>query len=943
MNPPINLKKRIATGISVSVKSASSPTGIFNIFIIKRLKKVCHLYIIITILSLIGSSCSEKNTSPIKVSDLKCEYQANPLGIDNEAPRFSWLLFSPERNQKQSAYRILVASSQEKLNNDIGDIWDSHKVKSDRSVQVAYEGIKLESGNRYYWKVRIWDKNRNKSEWSKPAYWEMGLLNAEDWKAEWITFKSESAPYFRKEFDLSGTIREARVYISGLGYYELCINGLKIGDHVLDPGQTDYEQRTFYVSYDVTGKLKQGSNTIGVILGDGWYNQKAVNHGRYGWSNVVYGQPCLIFQMNITFNDGTLRKIISDETWKASGGPIISNNIYTGEEYDARLEQDGWDNSGFNDSGWERVKKAGGPGGKLVSQDLPPIKKVMNIKPVRILNPKPRIYIYDMGQNFAGWCKLKIRASEGTKIQLRFAEWLGKDGMIDPGSTGVYATGVIQTDKYTCKGNDLEIWEPKFTYHGFQYVEMTGYPGKPSLDNLEGIVVHSALEKSGTFECSDSMINKLHRTALWTEISNLHSIPTDCPHRERCGWLGDAFLTSDMVIYNFDAARFWTKFTHDIETSRRGDLPSDISPGRRVAGRNPDWGAAFVQLPWQLYLYYADTVLFNDHYEGIKYYMNNLQKIAINNIIPKGIGSLFSPGRIKPFDTPREFTSTVMYYFCVNAMTGLTRATGRKDDESLYSSLADSIKSEFNKKFYDKSGKTYGNQEKNALALAFGLVPDKDDLAVAENLNRDVMETNKGHVTTGVFGTRYIYEVLGKYGYEETIENLFHSNDFPSYGYLFSRGATTFWENWGELKFADREAPGDDRSKSHPFRGGFDAWFYYGIAGINPDPEKPGFKHIILKPMLTNSLNSASAEYNSIHGLVKSIWRKSPEGFKWVVSVPVNTSATIYIPADNEESVFEGETIAVKADGVKYKGTENGISIYEIGSGDYSFFVKRNK
>ncbi|OFX31867.1 MAG: hypothetical protein A2W90_18730 [Bacteroidetes bacterium GWF2_42_66] len=868
---------------------------------------------------------------------LRCEYATNPLGIEASNLRLSWIIQSDVRGQKQTAYHILVASDLEKLNNNEGDIWDSQKVKSDQSVQVAFQGKKTKSQSRCYWKVRIWDKNNHLSEWSEPAFWEMGLLNPDDWKAKWIAFESASSPLFRKEFEVSKEIKDARVYISGLGYYELSMNGSRIGDHVLDPGQTDYEQRTFYVVYDVTNQLKQGHNAIGVMLGDGWYHQTAVNHGKYGWKDVIYGIPRLIFQLHLTFSDGKREIIISDETWKVFSGPVIANNIYAGEQYDARLEKTGWDTPGYDDSSWEKVMIVESPGGRLVSQQLPPIKRMQTIKPVALNNPKPGIYIYDMGQNFAGWVKLKLEADKGTTIQLRFAEWLGDDGMIDPESTGQYATGVVQTDRYTCKGDSQEIWEPRFTYHGFRYVEMTGFPGIPTKENLEGIVVHTSLEKSGTFECSDSLINKLYHTALWTMVSNMHSIPTDCPHRERCGWLGDAFLVSDMTIYNFDAALFWSKFIRDIETSLKEGIPTNIAPGRRQGGVDPDWGVTLIQLPWNMFLYYNDTSIVADHYDEMKFFMDHLEKMAEDYIIYKGIGSLFSPGRIMPLETPKEFTTTALFYFCSEAMAHMAQAIGKKEDADKYSTLSLKIKSAFNNKFYDQVGKTYGGQEKNVLALAFVLAPDNDEKVVAQNLNRDVVETHNGHIATGIFGSRYIHWVLARYGYGETLKNMLHENTFPGYGYLFSRGATTFWENWGELTFADRKSNGDGRSKSHPFQGGFTAWLYNGIGGINPDPENPGFKHIILRPQFMTGLTFAKANYKSIYGLIKSEWKVNEDQFDWNISIPANTTASVYIPVTEVEKIRERNDLAKKASGVEFLKTENGNAVFKIGSGNYTF------
>ena len=890
-----------------------------------------------------GTGCTGKNNHGIKPSDLRCDYFQDPLGIDSDIPRLSWKLLSAENNQKQTAYQILVSKKMETLNKDEGDVWNSGKVKSGQSVQVAYSGKKPESGRRYYWKVRVWDKRNIRSAWSEQAYWEMGLLGASEWKARWIGYDCKTAPLLRKEFEVAQSLKEARVYVSGLGYYELRINGSKVGDHVLDPGQTDYEQRVFYVVYDVTENLRPGNNVVAVTLGNGWYNQTAVNNEKYGWKDAVYGSPKMIFQMHLVFDDGSERQIISDETWKGSSGPVISDNLYSGEQYDARLEKEGWDAPGFDDRSWDNVRRVEVPGGKLVCQNIPAAKKVRIIRPARMMNPGPGIYVYDMGQNFAGWVRLKVNAGRGTCIKLRFAEWLGKDGMIDPGSTGYYATGVVQADEYICKGSGNEDWEPRFTYHGFQYVEMKGFPGIPTLDNLEGIVVHTSLQKAGEFHCSDTMMNRLHETALWTESSNLQSIPTDCPHRERCGWLGDAFLTSDMTLYNYEAASFWSKFIHDIETSRKGDVPTNIAPGRRMGGKDPDWGAAFIQLTWNIFLYYGDTSVIRDHYEGMSFFMEHLRKIAKDHIIYQGIGSLFPPGRITPSETPKEFTSTGLYYFCAGVMARMARATGQEKDERKYTSLRQIIKSSFNNRFYNNRGKTYGSQEKNVLALAFDLVPGGDEEPVAKEICRDVAEVHGGHVSTGIFGSRFIYGILGKYGYGEVLRKMLHSESFPGYGYLFSRGATTFWENWGEMRFEDRMTPADDRSKNHPFQGGFDAWFFNGIAGINPDPENPGFRHMILIPQLTNTLDYAEATYNSVYGVISSKWQNSENTFTWSVSVPVNTSATIYVPTDNPQAVFENNKPIIRSDGVKFLRIEKEKSLFEIGSGEYQFTVNRQK
>ena len=881
--------------------------------------------------------CSNKGIEGIEPLELRCEYSINPLGIENRNPGLNWILLSDVRSQKQTAYQILVSGNKDKLLNNEGDLWSSGKVESDRSVHVTYNGKELNSGMRCWWKVRVWDKDGNVSGWSEPAFWEMGLLNPADWKAEWIGFDSESAPMFRREFKINKTVKDARVYISGLGYYELSINGSKVGDHVLDPGQTDYEQRTFYVVYDVTQNLKQGKNAFGVILGNGWYNQTVVNNKRFGWGDVVYGKPRLIAQMRIVYNDGTEELIVTDETWKCSTGPVVMDNIYLGEFYDARLEKPGWNSPGYDDSGWDRAEVVDAPGGRLVSQKLQPIKKIQTIQPVGISNPKPGVYVYDMGQNFSGWVKLNVKGKKGTTIRLRFAETVFEDGMIDPASTGVYATGIVQTDKYTCKGNGQEIWEPRFTYHGFRYVEMTGFPGTPALENIEGVVVNTAVEKFGTFECSDEMINRIHKTAVWTTLANFHGIVTDCPHRERCQWLGD--ILAEMSMYNFNAAPLFTKFVRDIETGRRGGAPNHISPGRRTGGTaSSDWGSTFIQLPYYLYLYYGDISAAREHYDGMTFFMNYLRKIAKDYIIYEGWGDLFEPGSVRSKRTPSELTSTAFFYYDAALMHKMAGVLGKKDDEEKYRRLMKDIKPAFIKNFYNKDNKTFGSQTADAVSLNFGLVPEGDEKGVAQSLKNDVVEKYNGHHSTGHMGTRYIYGELSRFGYGNTAQSMLDQTTYPSFGELFSRGATTLWEYWGEREID--ETSNGTRSRSHPFQGGFDVWFYNGISGINPDPENPGFKHIILKPQIIGDLTFANARFNSIHGLIVSEWERNENEFRWTVNIPANTTATVYVPAESAGAVTESGRSAADSNDLEFLGMENGYAVYTAGSGKYRFIVK---
>ncbi|MCL5019152.1 MAG: glycoside hydrolase family 78 protein, partial [Patescibacteria group bacterium] len=854
-----------------------------------------------------------------------------------ENPRLSWILNSDQRGQRQSAYHILVSSSKENLQTDKGDLWDSGKIDSDQSIHILYSGKELKSRMHCYWKVRIWDKEGKPSDWSDPAFWTMGLLDPADWKAKWIGFDDISAPLLRKTCSLDKPIKDAFIYVCGLGYYELNVNGQKIGDHVLDPAQTDYEQRDFYVTYDVSGNVKQGNNAVGIMLGNGFYNQTVVNDKKYGWGDVVYGKPRLIFQMHTTYMDGTETIIVSDESWKASAGPVLSNNVYGGESYDAGREIPGWDMPDFDDAQWKSVQLVDSPGGKLISQNLPPIKRMKVIKPLNLTNPKPGIYVYDMGQNFAGWAKLKIQAEKGTTIRLRFAETIDKEGMIDPASTGVFATHVVQTDSFTCKGSDLEIWEPRFTYHGFRYVEMTGYPGKPTLENLEGVVVHTAVEKAGYFECSDQMLNRIHQTAVWTEISNLHSVPTDCPARERCGWLGDAHVSGEMTIYNFDMPQFWTKYLGDIETTRRGGIPKDIAPGKRTGGDNPDWGTAIVQLPWYLYLYYGDKRILTEHYNGMSVFLEHLKDLAKDYIISKGYGDWCSPGSVASKETPVALTSTAYFYYDAKVMEQTAKILNKDKDVEIYHLLSQQIKTAFNKHFFHYDSKEYGSQTGDCLALYLGLVPENYNADVARSLVRDVEEKHNRHFSTGIMGSRYLYWALSQYGYGELSRQILNQQTYPSIGHLFSLGATTLWETWGEPEIDKAHGT---RSLNHPMQGGFDAWFYQGIGGINPDPDNPGFKHIILQPQIIKGLTYAKAHYNSIFGLIKSEWQIVENALILNVTVPANTSATIYVPAKNADSITENGKPAASSDGIKFLRMENDKTIFKITSGNYSFVIK---
>lgn len=838
-------------------------------------------------------------STPLTVACLRCESLADPMGIRETRPHLSWQLQSSIPDQLQKAYQLVVATTPEKATPGKADLWDGSKIDGDQSVNVEYAGAPLASFDRCYWRVRVWGSNGEPSPWSAVGKWEMGLMQSSDWKAKWIQ-PVQAGPLIRKEFRVQRTLRSARAYICGLGYYELHLNGQKVGDHVLDPAQTDYEQRAFYVSYDVTPLLHAGDNAVGIMLGTGWFDQERV------WGGMSYGKPCAICQLRLEYDDGSIETIGTDESWHSAAGPIIANNIYAGENYDARKESLGWDKSKFNDAGWKPVAVIPSPTAQLQSQLMPPIKVARVIEPLAVAHPQPGASIYDLGENFAGWARIRVNAPAGTVIKMRFAETCGKNGGIDTASTGVFATMVEQTDTYTCKGTGVEQWEPRFTYHGFRYVEVTGYP----LEKLEGVVVHSAVPQAGVFACSEDMLNRIHAMALRTELSNLEGIPTDCPARERCGWLGDAHATAEMTINNFDMARFWPKYLMDIETSRHGQArPGDVAPGKRITGPNgnPDWGVAMVMIPWYDYLYYGDAATLTQRYPGMRQFLLAMHGLAKDGIVSAGYGDWCPPGSVQPTETPVALTSTAWLWRASSVMARAAAAAGHPADTAEYQQIADATRKAFNAHFFDPKTKGYGSQTADALALAWGLVPDGQEQAVADSLASDVTDRHHGHHSTGIFGSRYLYGALAAHGHGDVAMSLFHQTHYPSIGYLISRGATTFWECWGE-EALDKQWGA--RSLNHPMQGGFDAWFYQGILGINPDPMRPGFQHIILRPQMTDQLQWARGSYNGPYGQVVSDWRHENGIFVWRIVIPPNSSASVYIPGELQAAtVGPGEHI----------------------------------
>jgi len=878
----------------------------------------------------------------VGVGKLRCEYATNPLGVDVAHPRLSWVLTSPERGENQTAYEILVASSEEKLKADKGDLWDSGKVTSDQSTQIPYQGKKLSSRQHCYWKVRVWDKNGEVTPYSDAAKWEMALLSPSDWKARWIGYPpawSGRALYFRYHFTIRKAVKQARAYIAGLGYYEFHLNGARVGDRVLDPGFTTYGKRVLYSTYDVGAMLTPGGNAIGVILGNGWY-----------------GTPKLLLQLEVTYADGTRESFdthgeFADENWLVTAGPIIANSIYDGEVYDARLERPGWDlpdrgEGGPNDRAHQWVTPMGvdPPGGRLVSETINPIKVVDTLHPQKISEPKPGVFVYDVGQNLAGWAELRVKGQRGDQVTLRFSENLNSDGTVDQENLRKAAA----TDIYTLKGEGEETWEPRFTYHGFRYIQMEGFPSRPELENIVVKVVRSSVDPSGRFESSNELINRIQKMIWWTEASNLYSVPTDCPQRdERMGWLNDLTVRSEESVYNFQMGRFFSKFLNDIGDTQWDDGSiTDTAPFRWGERPADPVDASYLLLAWWLYWHYGDTRVMADHFAGFKAWVDFLTTQAKDGIISYGTWGDWSPpvafaiegsrgSSAVSKETPFELMSTGFLFYSSRLLSNMAQILGKKDEAAKYNALASREAEAFNRKFWNDKTGGYGanNQSANSLVLFMGLVPPNRVPRVVDNLVKDV-KAHDAHLTTGNICTKYLLEALATHGHADLAYQIAKQETYPSWGFMLANGATTLWERW-ELQNGYGM-----NSHNHPMMGSVSAWFYKYLAGINTDPRAPAFKRFIIHPYPVGDLTWVRSEYDSMYGPIRCAWRREGSDIHLNVTVPVNTSATVYVPASDASQVTEGGKPAAHAPGVRWLRNEDGSAVFEVGSGDYAFVAK---
>jgi alpha-L-rhamnosidase len=889
-------------------------------------------------------------SAAVQTTNLRCEYLKDPLGIDVVKPRLSWIITSERRGERQTAYQVLVASAPTLLAQDRGDLWDSGKIASDKSVHVEYGGKPLGSKMACHWKVRVWDRDGQASPWSPPALWTMGLLRKDDWTAQWIGLEpsqpdsSDKKPdvrvlparYLRREFQAEKKVAHATAYVCGLGFFDFYVNGQKVSDHVMDPALSDYRKAAYYVTFDVSSQLRRGVNALGVILGNGrFFAPRLVTPA----PTITYGYPKLLLQLEIEYEDGSTARIVSDAQWRLTAdGPIRSNNEYDGEMYDARMEMDGWAEVGFNDSKWEKPQLVSAPDGALISQMIEPMRVTQIIKPTSVSSPKPGVFLVDMGQAFYGTVRLKAAGQRGSEVRLTSAYSLLPDGMLKTADN----RGAKATDVYIFKGQGEEVWNPRFKGQGFRRVQVTGFPGTPTVDNFEGLVIHTDVEPVGEFECSNPLVNRIHTAMRWGMRMFLRSAPLDPDRDERQPWMGDPAKDAESEAFNFNVAAFYTKWMSDLRRSQRADgsIP-DVSMNWEW-GEGVEWPSVFTIIPNWFVSFYADGRLEEINYDAMKKWC-----IAMRRHVQKD-GTLgrtsygdwcdaytMDGSRTDNGATLQELVSTAYQYNNNRIIAQAARRLGRTEDEHEFSQHAEQLKAAFNKKFLDLKTNVYGSgtQCSYVLPLAFGLVPSERRDAIIANLLKDIVVTRGGHTSVGLVGMQWLLQTLSDAGLSSAAWTIVNQTTRPSWGYMLSKGATTIWERWD----CDTRDPGMNSESLLILAGNADAWFYQTLAGIRDDPEKPGFQHIIIRPRLLGDLTWVKARYESMRGRIVSHWKREGGTLTMEVAIPANATATIYVPAKSVESVLESGKPATACEGVHFLRMEDDAAVFALQSGAYRF------
>ncbi len=1079
------------------------------------------------------STCRSRNLAPLwaamtiagcvlgaalNPTDLRCEYRKDPLGIDATAPRLSWVLDAVEaraRGLRQTAYRVLVASSRATLDADKGDLWDSGKVASGDTTQIVYAGKPLASRMECHWKVRAWDGDGAQSDWSEPARFTMGLLASADWKGAWIgietgpergahdapkaawiwfpegnpaasapvgtrffrtrfslpagravaaatlrmtadneytvflngtrvgsgtdfhqvselgvrerlaegqniiavaaknvgaapnpagllgelrvelgdgaqvvfatgagwraadkeapgwetaafddgawkpvhvlgdngiapwgtvgqsDFRRLRARYLRRDFEVATQVRRATAHVSGLGLFELQLNGEKVGDNVLQPALSSYPAEVFYVTFDVTERLVRGANAVGVILGNGRFFAPRL---KAPMTTIDYGEPRLKLDLRVEYQDGSTFDLASDDAWRlTTRGPLGANSEYDGEEYDARAEMPGWSAPGFDASAWERAKIVKDPGGALVAQMLEPIRVTETLAPVAVTHRAPGVYMVDMGQNLVGWCRIHVQGPRGTRVTLRHAETLAKDGSLY--LENIRSARVL--DEYVLSGRGLEVHEPRFTYHGFRYVEVAGWPGELRKEAITGCVVHDDLAPAGQFACTSELLCRLYRNIRWGVRGNYRSLPTDCPQRdERHGWLGDRSSESRGETYLFDVAAFYNKWMDDIRDAQlpTGSVPDVAPPYWPIYSDNVTWPSSYIIIPGTIHAQYGDARILARHYPTMKKWIDFMARFIKDDLMPR---DTYGDWCVPPEEqhlihsndparkTPGELIATAYFIHDLTLMGRYARLVGKPEDAAGFAALAERLTAAFNKKYLDAGTGTYANgaQTASVLPLAFGLVPKEAKERVFAHLVDKIVREGKGHIGTGLIGGQWLMRVLSDNGRPDVAYTIAAQKDYPSWGYMIAKDATTVWELWN----GDTADPAMNSMNHVMLVGDLLTWMFEYVAGIRPDPDAAGFARIALRPCPVGDLTSASAVHRSPHGRIESAWAIEGGRFTYSVQVPVNTRAEVWVPAADPAAVTECGVPAARARGVKFVRTESGYAVYDVGSGTYAF------
>ncbi|TXF90240.1 Bacterial alpha-L-rhamnosidase [Neolewinella aurantiaca] len=885
---------------------------------------------------------------------LLCNYAENPMVIDGLKPRFSWVVSAGGTNRYQSAYRLLVSSAPELLAKDVGDVWDSGKLAAASSVHNEFGGESLEAGKTYYWKVRIWDEAALASSWSPVQTFTTGLQGEEAWTgARWITVPADErtsehrfrnvqtgkmekpisatsfpAGYFRREFITGKKVTDATVYVTGLGYYEVYLNGKKVGDHKLDPAPSNYDKTAYYVVLNAREHILEDANTLGIKLGNGFYGQNlAFKRDPESEKNLAYGPPAVRLMLKIRYEDGTSEAIVTDGSWTSVPGPIVFDNIYGGETYDARFSNKGWNENGYDDSRNRKVTVTSPVVGTLKPQVIPPIRKLKALEPQKIFRATNGNWIIDFGQNIAGWIRLSVREKAGTRVHLQLAEALKRnEDALFLGSTGGGASGLSQQLVYVCGSDARESWEPSFTYHGFRYAEVEGLSQRPRKEDFTAYLVSTDVEETGDFQCSDSLLNRMLEVSKWTVVDNLHGIPEDCPHREKCGWLGDAHAAAEFTLYNYDVASFYEKYMEDIRTQFRRVkgakeekdflVPTMIAPGRRTSTiAKLDWGVAAIYLPWYHYLHYGNEQIVLDNYADMKqltaYYLSFKNA---DGIIENGMGD-WCPPRWDRRKNPSAMechpvvSATAYFYDILKVMKTFSVLVEDEQYTRFLTNEISDLRAAFNRVYQEPIPGTnhrwYGSQTATVMAMQFDLVPGEEEQSVLNGLIYDIEEVNNGHHTVGIHGNRYLYTVLSDYEKADLAYSVLTNPEFPSQAFILNTGFTT----WPERQFDWSTGIEFSNSLNHPMHSGFAAYFYERLGGIKPVIKGPGYKEFILDPLVPEAIDHADTRISSPFGVIENKWKKQGELFSMQLTIPFNTTAILPLSAARAGTVkMNGES-----------------------------------